>query len=76
MIEQDLVRRAQSGEHGAFNELVGKYRKRVMTLSMRYTGNQADAEDAVQNTFLRAYRALGGAFAAILRSILGCTESR
>jgi RNA polymerase sigma-70 factor (ECF subfamily) len=59
MIEQDLVRRAQSGEHGAFNELVGKYRKRVMTLSMRYTGNQADAEDAVQNTFLRAYRALG-----------------
>jgi RNA polymerase sigma-70 factor, ECF subfamily len=53
------VKRAQSGEHGAFNELVGKYRQRIMTISMRYTGNQADAEDAVQNTFLKAYRALG-----------------
>src|ERR1700719_3368787 len=59
MIDQDLEKRAQSGEQGAFNELVGKYRQRVTTLSMRYTGNQADAEDAVQNTFLRAYRALG-----------------
>lgn len=57
--DEDLVKRAQSGDQGAFNELVGRYRQRVMTLSMRYTGNQADAEDAVQNTFLRAYRALG-----------------
>jgi RNA polymerase sigma-70 factor, ECF subfamily len=53
-----LVNRAQCGEHRAFNELVGKYRQKVLALSMRYTGNQADAEDAVQNTFLKAYRAL------------------
>jgi RNA polymerase sigma-70 factor (ECF subfamily) len=50
-----LVRRAQSGEHSAFNALVGKYRHRVMKLSMRYTRNRADAEDAVQNTFIKAY---------------------
>jgi RNA polymerase sigma-70 factor (ECF subfamily) len=53
-----LVNRAQRGEHRAFNELMGKYRQKVLALSMRYTGNQADAEDAVQNTFLKAYRAL------------------
>ena len=50
-----LVLRAQSGEHRAFNALVRRYRHRVMKLSMRYTRNRADAEDAVQNTFLKAY---------------------
>jgi RNA polymerase sigma-70 factor, ECF subfamily len=50
-----LVRRAQSGERGAFNNLVRKYRHRVMKVSMRYTRNRADAEDAVQETFLKAY---------------------
>jgi RNA polymerase sigma-70 factor, ECF subfamily len=50
-----LVLRAQSGERGAFDALVRKYRRRVMKLSMRYTRNRADAEDAVQNTFIKAY---------------------
>ncbi len=50
-----LVLRAQSGECSAFNALVRRYRHRVMKLSMRYTRNRADAEDAVQNTFLKAY---------------------
>jgi RNA polymerase sigma-70 factor (ECF subfamily) len=50
-----LVLRAQSGERGAFNVLVRKYRQRIMNLSMRYTKNLVDAEDAVQNTFLKAY---------------------
>lgn len=50
-----LVARAQSGERSAFNDLVCKYRHRVLKLSMRYTGNRADAEDAAQNTFVKAY---------------------
>jgi len=50
-----LVARAQAGERSAFNELVRKYRHRVLKLSMRYTRNRADAEDAVQNTFIHAY---------------------
>jgi len=53
-----LVLRAQSGEHSAFNALVRKYRHRVMKLAMRYTRNRADAEDAVQNTFMKAYGGL------------------
>ncbi len=53
--DRALVLRAQSGEHAAFNALVHRYRRRVMQLSMRYIRNRDDAEDAVQNTFLRAY---------------------
>jgi RNA polymerase sigma-70 factor (ECF subfamily) len=56
--DRSLVRRAQSGERGAFNVLVSKYRHRIMKLSMRYTRNRADAEDAVQETFINAYGGL------------------
>lgn len=56
--DRTLVLRAQAGEHEAFDSLVRKYRHRVMKLSMRYIRNLADAEDAVQNTFLKAYRGL------------------
>jgi RNA polymerase sigma-70 factor (ECF subfamily) len=53
-----LVTRAQSGEPQAFDQLVRKYQDRVMKVTLRYTRNQADAEDAAQNTFMRAYRGL------------------
>lgn len=56
--DRTLVLRAQSGEGPAFNALVRKYRPRVMKLSMRYIGNRADAEDAVQETFIKAYSGL------------------
>jgi RNA polymerase sigma-70 factor, ECF subfamily len=56
--DQSLVLRAQAGEQSAFNALTRRYRERVMKLSMRYTRNRADAEDAVQNTFLKAYGGL------------------
>lgn len=53
-----LVRCAQSGEIRAFNRLVLRYRPRVVELAMRYTRNTADAEDATQETFIKAYRGL------------------
>jgi RNA polymerase sigma-70 factor, ECF subfamily len=56
--DRRLVRRAQAGDHGAFGVLVSKYRRRVMQLSLRYTRNHADAEDVVQETFMKAYGAL------------------
>jgi RNA polymerase sigma-70 factor, ECF subfamily len=56
--DRTLVLRAQSGEQPAFNALVRKYRPRVMNLAMRYIHNRADAEDAVQETFMKAYWAL------------------
>src|SRR5580704_3666682 len=51
-----LVRRAQSGESGAFDQLVLKYRTRVLKLAMRYTRNLDDAEDSTQETFINAFR--------------------
>jgi len=53
-----LVRCAQSGDGQAFDRLVLKYRSRIVELAMRYTRNLADAEDATQETFIKAYRAL------------------
>jgi RNA polymerase sigma-70 factor, ECF subfamily len=51
-----LVRRAQSGESAAFDQLVLKYRTRVLKLAMRYTRNLDDAEDSTQETFIKAFR--------------------
>jgi len=56
--DEKLVRQAQAGDCRAFNALDCKYRARIMRLTLRYARNQADAEDLVQDTFLKAYRAL------------------
>ena len=56
--DQTLVRCAQSGDAQAFDRLVLKYRSRIVDLAMRYTRNCADAEDATQETFIKAYRGL------------------
>jgi RNA polymerase sigma-70 factor (ECF subfamily) len=56
--DEKLVRQAQAGDYRAFNALDCKYRARIMQLTLRYARNEADAEDLVQDTFLRAYRAL------------------
>jgi RNA polymerase sigma-70 factor (ECF subfamily) len=55
----DLVVAAKAGEAGAFRELVERHGGRVFQLAYRITGNEQDAEDAVQESFLRAYRQLG-----------------
>ena len=57
--DEELVRRAQRGDRGAFDELVARHRDRVYAVALRLTRNPADAEDALQDTFLNAYRALG-----------------
>jgi RNA polymerase sigma-70 factor (ECF subfamily) len=54
----NLVRRAQSGESRAFDQLVLKYRARIVKLAMRYTHNREDAEDSTQDTFIKAFRGL------------------
>jgi RNA polymerase sigma-70 factor, ECF subfamily len=53
-----LVRCAQSGETAAFNQLVIKYRPRVVQLAMGFTDNAADAEDVAQEAFISAFRGL------------------
>ncbi len=57
--ETMLVERARKGDAEAFRELVVCYSPRLFRLAWRITGDEQSAEDAVQETFLRAYRSLG-----------------
>src|SRR3979490_612682 len=57
--DESLVRRAQRGDRAAFDELVLRHRSRVYAVTLRLCRHPADAEDALQDTFLSAYRALG-----------------
>jgi len=52
------VARACAGETEAFRVLVDRYSRKVFRLAYRMTRNEQDAEDVVQETFLRAYRRL------------------
>lgn len=54
-----LVKKAQSNDLSAFEELVRLYQNRIYSLCMRLAGNHADAQDLAQEVFIRAYRALG-----------------
>jgi RNA polymerase sigma-70 factor, ECF subfamily len=54
----DLAR-ARQGDSEAFRALVERHSQRVFRLAFRMTGNEQDAEDVVQESFLRAYRQLG-----------------
>jgi RNA polymerase sigma-70 factor, ECF subfamily len=56
--DEELARRARAGDAAAFDALVRRYQDRVYRLSRRLTGNRADAEDALQDTFLRVFRRL------------------
>lgn len=56
---RDLAVRAQNGDEAAFAELVRRYQGAVFRLALRITGDRADAEDAAQEAFLRAWRAMG-----------------
>jgi RNA polymerase sigma-70 factor, ECF subfamily len=57
--EAIVVERAREGDADAFRELVESYSAKLFRLAWRITGDEQSAEDAVQETFLRAYRSLG-----------------
>src|SRR5579859_3247145 len=53
------VAQVRAGETDAFRVLVERHSRSVFRLAFRMTGNEQDAEDMVQETFLRAYRRIG-----------------
>jgi RNA polymerase sigma-70 factor, ECF subfamily len=52
------VTQAQAGDEQAFKRLVERHSRGVFQLAFRLTGNEPDAEDIVQDAFLKAYREL------------------
>jgi RNA polymerase sigma-70 factor (ECF subfamily) len=56
--EQNLVARAKSRSKTAFDELVKHYERRVFRLAQNITRNNEDAEDVVQNAFVKAFQNL------------------
>jgi RNA polymerase sigma-70 factor, ECF subfamily len=52
------VSKARSGDTDAFRVLVERHSRSLFRLAFRMTGNQQDAEDVVQESFLRAYKQL------------------
>jgi len=58
--ELSLVERARTGDSGAFTELVKRYDKKIYRLAKHITQNDEDAEDVLQETFLKAYEHLDG----------------
>ncbi len=57
-IDAELVRRVQLGDKGAFDLLVRKYQQRLAKLVSRFIADPAEVEDVVQESFIKAYRAL------------------
>ena len=57
--ETALLRRAQGGEPAAFSELVRRYQRAVYRVAYALTRNASDADDLAQETFVRAYQAIG-----------------
>lgn len=56
--EAALVEAARAGDASAFSELVTRYERRVFRLAINITQNREDAEDVIQEAFLKSYEHL------------------
>ncbi len=54
-----VVQRVQAGNVGAFDQLVQKYRESIFAVIYNMTSNREDASDLTQETFIKAFRAVG-----------------
>ncbi len=54
--DEDLIERFQKGDLYAFDLIVKRYKDQLLNFVYRFVGNQEEAEDIVQETFLRVYR--------------------
>ena len=58
MTDAELLEHARQGDRAAFDSLVERYQHAVFRAALSVTGNHADAEDAAQEAFLKAYTRL------------------
>src|ERR1700734_397599 len=57
--EPVLVAAAKAGDISAFETLVGRYERKIFRLAQNITQNREDAEDSMQESFLKAFEHLG-----------------
>ena len=58
--DAELVRSAKAGDADAFGELVERNEAKIYGLCLKMLGNQEDAEDCLQEVFIKAFKALPG----------------
>lgn len=56
--EDRLAIRCRTGDRAAFDEIVSRYQLRLFRFAFRLLGDRSEAEDAVQETFVRVYKAI------------------
>ena len=59
MTDREIIERILAGDVEAYASLVDRHYDRCARIAVRILGNREDAEEALQDAFLRAYRALG-----------------
>lgn len=57
--DEELARQSHAGDFAAYEELVRRYESRVYGFLLQSCGNDADAREAAQDTFVRAFHAIG-----------------
>jgi RNA polymerase sigma-70 factor, ECF subfamily len=55
-----LVKKTKNGDYSSYEELVRRYEKKIYNIAYRFLGNQSDASDVLQETFLQALRKISG----------------
>jgi len=56
--DTDLIIQAQKGDQSAFEELVYRYDRNVLSITIKYANNEDDAKDLYQEVFIRVYRGI------------------
>jgi RNA polymerase sigma-70 factor, ECF subfamily len=56
--DSEVIRQIQSGDESAFDELMGRYKRPVVSFIFRMLGNADDADDVAQEVFVRVYQKL------------------
>jgi len=54
--DEELIGRFQAGDEGAFEEIVNRYADRLLNFAYRFVLDREEAEDIVQDTFLKVYQ--------------------
>jgi RNA polymerase sigma-70 factor, ECF subfamily len=57
-IDYDIIKKVQSGDTESFRELVEKYKNKAFSLSLKILKNQYEAEDSLQDAFLKLYKSI------------------